>query len=149
MSFKDQSFEARFAKMGDEAEAMYETVTEQSHIRYGLDRPPLKLSALPMRVRHAPDYLESDRFVEVGGYGRDGIFKLKLDKLSCLNWWDDLHPVDIFVWHTTMQRWCRGPLGWFRDHANTENVEVGWFPEGKMYFGFRTKHLGELGWNEV
>ena len=137
MTFRDQPWEQRFAKMGDEAEGHFERYAEEAlglnFVRFGLDRPPLKMSALPTRLRYTPDYLMSNNFVEVQGFGRDQTFKIKLDKLNALHWWNDLHPVYLYVWDTTNERECFVHLFTIDLIINNGDSTLSAFPEGKAY----------------
>jgi hypothetical protein len=133
-SFKDGSFAQRFAAMGDEAEAKFEEITEEGHVRFGLNRPPLKMSMLPARLRHMPDYLLSGTFVEVQGVGRDQIVKLKVTKLNCLLWWSDLHAVDLFIWDSKNTRTTRVPLSRVVAWTEGPDAAIEHFHEGTPYW---------------
>lgn len=138
MTFKDQTWENRFQAMGDEAEGHFERYATESQglgfVRFGLDRPPLKMSSLPTRLRYTPDYLMSNRFVEVQGFGRDQTFKIKLEKLNCLHWWNDLHPVFVYVWDSTNERECMIPLLHLVTLIDQGHAILDAFPEGKAYY---------------
>ena len=82
MSFKDGTWAQRFGALGDEAEQVFERVARYGWVRYGLNRPPLQMHRLPARIRYTPDYLMSNKFIEVQGLGRDQKLKLKLDKIG-------------------------------------------------------------------
>src|SRR6266498_2550714 len=96
-SFRDQDWQARYQGMGDLAEGAFEEVHQYGFVRWGLDRPPIQVHKLPKRIRFAPDYLTTHSFVEVQGFGKDQVIKLKLDKYDALRWWNVLHPVDLFL----------------------------------------------------
>lgn len=138
MSFKNESWESRFDKMGDEAEGVFEYVCEHElelgFTRYGLNRPPLKMASLPARIRYTPDYLMSAKLVEVQGFGRDQVFKLKVDKWGALHAWNTIHPVDLFAWDTTNGRWCFITLTALDNIMDCASLDS--FDEGKPYFGF-------------
>jgi hypothetical protein len=140
MSFKDRGWSSRFDGMGDLAEAKFEevakSVLKRGFVRFGLNRPPLKMTALPARLRYTPDYLMTSRLVEVQGFGRDQTLKLKLDKWGALHWWNDVHPVELFVFDSHNDRWGFVTLAEL-DHllANGE-ASLESFPEGKTYFAF-------------
>lgn len=133
-SFKDQPFAQRMAQMGDAAERKFEETYGEGFVRFGLNRPPINVGKLPTRLRYTPDYLTSDGFVEVQGFGKAQVFQLKLEKLSCLNYWDTLHPVSIFVWDSYRKRYTTVPLKSIRDWIDEGLAELGYFPEGKAYF---------------
>jgi hypothetical protein len=115
--FHEGNFDKRVGTMGDEAEGVFEEVCHVNWVRYGLNRPPLKMSMLDERVRYTPDYLTSAAFVEVQGFGRDQTLKLKVSKMSALAWWNVPHPVELFVWDSTNKRHAQFPLAevqaWF------------------------------------
>lgn len=149
MTFKDQSFSKRFEAMGDEAEGVFEAVcTEQLKLgwaRYGLNRPPIQMHRLPARVRYTPDYLLSSRFMEVQGCGRDQVFKLKFDKAGALHWWNDLLPVELFLWDSMIKRWCIVKLADLDGLAGTRHCVLATFPEGKPYFAYDADAVFDLG----
>lgn len=130
-SFRDQNFTHRFAAMGDEAEAVFEEVHNAAWIRYGLNRPPLRMSSLSPFVRYTPDYLTSTSFVEVQGVGRDRKLKLKYEKKDALDDWDYQFPVELFVWDKTMSRFCY--LDWETVKTIYKKSPTDSFPEGKKY----------------
>lgn len=144
MSFRDESWAKRFDAMGDEAEAVFERVCAEENIgfvRYGLNRPPLRMSMLPARLRYTPDYLMSAKLVEVQGCGRDALVKLKLDKQGALHWWNDVHPVELFLWHTQSRRWGFVPLHAFDTLIECGKATLEKFPEGKSYFSYPFEKL--------
>lgn len=142
-AFKDGSFNQRFAAMGDEAEAKFEEVTEEGHVRFGLNRPPLKMSLLPKRLRNMPDYLLSNSLVEVQGVGRDQIVKIKVEKLRCLEWWNLLHPVELFVWDSSKKRTVRVPLKKIMDLTEGPSAVLDHFHDGPAYFAIPASELFE------
>lgn len=137
MSFKDQKFSQRFSRMGDEAEGIYEQVTDNSFVRFGLERPPINMKWLPEIVRYTPDYLEARRLVEVQGVGKDRTCKLKCDKHAALLQWNVFMPVDLFVWDNVDRAFTSFPIKDFP----IELCELGAFPEGKPYFAVHVDAL--------
>lgn len=131
MSFKDQSFATRFTAMGDEAEAEFERRQTGGYVRYGLNRPPLQMSALSPLVRYTPDYLTSKCFVEVQGVGRDRIVKLKHEKTEALRVWNAFFPLELFLWDRSRQDATQIP--WPAIELLLPLAETGMFPEGKPY----------------
>jgi hypothetical protein len=99
------------------------------------------MHTLPARVRYSPDYLMSGKFVEVQGFGRDQTFKLKLDKFGCLSWWNDLLPVDLFIFDSQNSRWQLMELHGIDSMLGRGVGELKFFPEGKPYFAFPATHL--------
>ena len=141
MSFKDRDYANRFKKMGDEAEGIFEAVYPQGKAKYGLDRPPVSLKAVPAFVRYTPDYLTAKGLVEVQGFGRDQTFKLKVSKYDALNAWHLVWRVDLFAWDTTNQR-----HGMMRLHdfmvAWEDHGTEGSFDDGRNpYMGLHADHL--------
>ena len=137
MSFKEGSWEQRFAKLGDEAERAFEDwaeVTKRGFTRFGLERPPIAMHRLPARIRYAPDYLTSKSFIECQGFGKDQLVKMKVDKAGCLHWWSDLHPVDLFLWDSTNQRSILVTLDRFDQLLCHPEAVLNHFAEGKPYF---------------
>lgn len=129
MAFKDQSFNHRLGAMGDEAESVFEAAYPNGYVRTGLCRPPIQVHALPIQVRYIPDYLTSNGWVEVQGFGRDQTVKLKMEKYQALIWWSWLWPVSLFLWDKTNKRYTILELSALPlEHAN---MDV--FPEGKEY----------------
>lgn len=135
-SFRDQDFQARFAGMGDKAEREFERVMREDRrlgfVRTGLERPPIQVHRLPKHVRYLPDYLTSRCWVEVQGFGQDQIVKVKLDKLEALAWWNQEHPVELFLYDSHNHRWGQYPLALVQ--ALTAHAEIRQFHEGKHYY---------------
>lgn len=137
--FSDKSFDSRFGAMGDEAEGMFEQVHPKGWVRWGLDRPNLKVSALPVKIRYAPDYLTSDGFVEVMGVGRDQILKLKVEKLCCLWQWHAEMPTNLFIWDSKNKRYCTVSIPDLMTQLGI--ASMGSFPEGKVTLEIPVKEL--------
>lgn len=133
MSYKDQPFAHRFAALGDEAEAKFEEVWDKPFIRFGINRPPLHVPSLPERIRHMPDYLCSKELVEVKGFGKDQILKVKLVEYNCMNFWNAMHPLVIFAWDSFQKRHGHFSLGQFTQWINEGQAQLAVFPEGKAY----------------
>jgi hypothetical protein len=135
--------------MGDEAEGHFEEYAEgvlgQKWIRFGLERPPLHMASLPTRLRYTPDYLMSKRFVEVQGFGRDQTAKFKLEKLNAAHWWNDLHPLYIYVWDSHKKREHMFHLFELDRLINEARTELGHFHEKKAYFAFAAEDIFSLG----
>lgn len=141
MSFKDQPFEQRMAKLGDQAEKAFESVVQQGYVRFGLDRPPIQVQALPKRLRYTPDYLMSARFVECQGFGRDQLLKVKRSKLDALCWWATVHPVDFFIYDSHKKRSMFMPLDQLLTMIDLGLCTLDWFPESVAFFSFAAKDL--------
>lgn len=136
MSFKDGEWSERFKALGDQAEAKFCEWADKNrlgYVRWGLDRPPLRMYELPDRVRHAPDFLLTRVFVEAQGFGRDQLVKLKWVKRDCLQWWSTVHPVWMFLWDSYHQRQTFIDLSTL-DSVIADHGEPKKFPEGRPYW---------------
>lgn len=142
MSFQDQPFATRIGKMGDQAEGKFEEWADQQckgWVRFGLNRPPLRMSSLPTRLRYTPDYLCSDGFYEVQGFGRKQTLQLKIEKWSCLNYWNTLHPVHLYIYDSHKDRERVVSLDRVQHWLDNDQVTIGQFPEPKAYFAVPAK----------
>lgn len=136
MSFKDERWSQREQSLGDEAEGHFvEWCNAQplGYVRSGLDRPPLQMWKLPARIRYTPDFLLTKCYVEVQGFGRDQLYKMKFEKLMALHYWNALHPVSLYVWDSHYQRECFIGLTDFDNILGEPGVTQGKFSEGKAY----------------
>jgi hypothetical protein len=152
-TFKDKDWSERFKSMGDEAETVFEDVYPQGFVRFGLNRPPIQMGALPPKVRYTPDYLTSKGFVEVQGLGQDRIFKIKHEKLDALFLWHSDFRADLFLWDRTAKRYGFVRLAdlepvLVKEATTRHFIEDG--AKGKPYYALRidlvpTTHWYELG----
>lgn len=129
-SFHQQSWGDRFAKMGDQAEGVFEGSTSNGYVHYGLSRPPINMGKLPEFLRYTPDYLQHDRLVEVKGLGRDQVLKVKTEQIRALNEWDEKYPVDVFIYDSANNRYTQVSLLELRELIGA-HAEIQQFPEGK------------------
>ncbi len=141
MAFHEQSFANRFGKLGDEAESVFEQVWQDGWVRYGLNRPPLHIASLPERIRHTPDYLTSKNFVEVKGIGRDETIKLKVAEFNCMHYWNQLHPLLLFVWSSHRKAWSVAALPFLQEAIDLGNAQLGLFHDGRAYFALSASLL--------
>lgn len=144
MSFHEGGWHKRFDAMGDEAEGHFEDEFNGlglKFVRYGLNRPPISMSRLSARLRYTPDYLCHNRLIEVQGIGRDQTVKLKLDKFNALHWWNDAHPVELYVWDSKNKRSCLVTLRALDKLLDDGVGELRRFHEGKSYFAFPASAL--------
>lgn len=128
--FHQQSWDTRYASMGDEAEGLFKLLFPNS-ARFGLDRPPVNLTRVPEFIRFMPDFLLHNRLVECMGVGRDQILKLKVDKLLVLLEWDELHETHLFVWDSHKRRHMEMPIVDVAAVARFSDTKF--FPEGPEY----------------
>jgi|TARA_R110002051_G_scaffold46642_4_gene93222 hypothetical protein len=141
--FADQPFNKRIEGMGDLAEGVFEGWCGVNYVRYGLNRPPLAMWKLPLRIRHTPDYLTSDYLVEVQGFGRKQIVQMKLDKWKSLLWWDrNVMPVRLFLHDSHNDRQLMFPIKKLRPLI--DNAEVRKFPEGNEYYALSAGEVWSL-----
>lgn len=139
MSFKDAPFSQRFAALGDQAEGVFETVWPKAWERWGINRPSVSLKGVPAFVRQAPDYWDSDGFIEVMGFGRDQTFKLKCDKHDALLDWAEKWLVRIFVWDSYKKQWS---IAWLHQ-IEEALVNEGWddvFSDGPKFVALKAHH---------
>lgn len=143
--FRNQSFAGRFAAMGDEAEGVFEAVYPEGFVRFGINRPPINLANVPAKIRYTPDFLTGRGLVEVQGFGKDQILKLKHDKLNALWAWHEDFRVDLFVWDSTNKEY-----GWVRlpelDDAITAHAVEAMFPENKPYWALHSMDIPVIEW---
>lgn len=125
--------------MGDEAETMFEQTYPKGFVRWGLNRPPIRVSALPPKIRYAPDYLTSDGFIECMGVGRDQILKLKCEKLLFLLQWHHEMPTSLFIWDSKNKRYTFMAVSDLVDQLGI--ASSGSFPEGKATWNYPINDL--------
>ncbi len=137
MTFRDQAWSNREGKLGDQAEAVFEEQCEEllgcNCVRYGLSRPPINVSKLPLMVRYTPDFLTVRGFVEVQGFGRDQLLKLKYDKFDALMAWNEIFDVMLFVYDSANQRSTLLTMADLITLMEHDAVEERVFVEGKRY----------------
>lgn len=136
-TFKDASWSARFATLGDPAEQAFATLWP-SHHRSGLNRPALNVAKLSLKDRNTPDFLTNDGYCECMGVGgRAPSLKLKAEKMIALCMWDGDTRCDLFVWDSTRRRYWRAPI-WSWVEACVMYGEVKTFPDNdKPYFDLK------------
>jgi hypothetical protein len=145
MSFYQQDFGARFSAMGDEAEGVFDATTTDSQAQFGLNRPPVFLGNVAAFIRYMPDRLQHNRLVECMGIGRDGVLKLKLEKLYALMEWDKFHPVHLFVWDSGQRQHTTQTIWEIAKQCN-EAAELQRFPEGKPAWFLNVRQIFHWVW---
>lgn len=138
--FSEQPFEARFAAMGDEAEGKFMEVHPKGWAVWGLRRPPIRVGALPAKIRYAPDFITSDGFVETMGVGHKQVLKLKIEKHVALLQWDQEMPTQLFVWDSKNKRYAYMGMQALTDALI--HAKPGRFPEGKATWELPVGKLG-------
>lgn len=88
----------------------FEEAWPLSYVRYGVDDPFVHADALPARIRHTPAYLTAEAFVEPIDLGPDATLRLEAEVYRALCWWNQVHPVVLFVHDATTGRWCLEPV---------------------------------------
>ena len=141
MSFSNQSFQARMGAMGDEAEGKFEELHTSGFVRFGLNRPPVKVQMLPSFIRYTPDYLTSHGFVEVQGVGRDRKTKIKIDKAIALQQWHQLFKLQLFIWDSKKQE--AKYIDWEWLWPQLASMPIKHFVEGKPYWEVNIDSLGD------
>lgn len=145
-SFHKLDFGQRFSAMGDTAEGMFERVFDKGFVRFGLNRPPLQMKSLPERLRHMPDYLTSTAFVECKGIGNDDTIKIKVVEWNCMNFWHQVHPLDLFVFSTKRFAWTIAPLRDIASLIDDGNATLSRYHDGRAYFAIPGEHFS---WREL
>lgn len=142
--YRDQPWNSRFGKMGDQAEDVFEKVKPLGpYIRFGWNRPRgISVVHMPTVLRHKPDFYAAGSLIEVVGLGRDGILKLKVSKYEALKLWrkllDDGGGQDIllFVWNSHKEEYAI--LSWSEQKKLVQQSRrlrgVQEFNDGNKYF---------------
>lgn len=141
MAFYERKFSERWDAMGDESEATFESVATEGVAPFGLNRPPVRVADLPQVIRYMPDRLQSKRLVECMGIGKDYSLKLKLDKLFAQQWWNTIHPTELFIWNSHAERWAQVPISDVAKQCQEKGTLLQ-FPEGKPYWRLDVRDLG-------
>jgi hypothetical protein len=149
-AFRDQSWNSRYAAMGDAAEAQcaaWLDATDRGYVRYGLDRPPLKMAMLPEFIRHTPDFLTSHSLIECKGFGRDQTAKIKEADLESLKDWNKQHPVEMFFYDQSNARCIVVALADLLKASKDSRITSGVFNDEipKPYWGYSAELLAEIG----
>jgi hypothetical protein len=133
MSYYEQDFGARFAKMGDEAEQAYLTCVNPKAILSGLNRPALDVRKMPLNMRSAPDVTDLTWYAECIGVGRDGIVKIRWEKFEALHAWTCIAPIKIFVWSSAKKAWWLVDLADFEKACHVHGTPDR-FPDNNKWF---------------
>jgi hypothetical protein len=147
-AFRDQSWAARFDKMGDQAEGQFahwmENVIKAGYVRFGLDRPPLAVHMLPLKIRYTPDFLTSKRLYEVKGFGADRIAKVKVENIAALELW--AADMQTRLWFYNSKDHLAWTVACSPDMTDLlADVHLDTFPEGKAYYKFNYEWLDTHG----
>ena len=131
-------YEQRLRKggMGDEAESVFEEVHKDKWVRFGFNRPPFRMTHLSSFVRHTPDYCDARGLWDCMGLGRDGILKLKVEKMAALQTWAHHQPTGLFVWNSALGEYAYITMNQLDDLIFGESgiAEVRAFNDGNEYY---------------
>lgn len=122
----------RAGGMGDEAEGIFEQVHKEKWVRFGFNRPPFRMTHLSSFVRHTPDYCDRFGLWDCMGLGRDGVLKLKVEKLQALREWDQQQQTGLFVWNSALREYAYLDIGWL--NAYCAGSEIRAFNDGNEYY---------------
>ncbi len=145
-----QPFSERYSVMGDMAEMAYERVARSKgvkFVRYGLNRPPVKVGGLPLFVRFTPDYLTQANLVECKGFGGDSTLKIKVAQMKALREWNSRMPVDFFLFNSAAEAYAFVSY----DEMNAVSYDCGdvhRFPEGNIAYFIPVQEL-EAEWQSL
>lgn len=137
--FNKQSFDNRYAYLGDTAEAAFDRVHPKHH-KLGLNRPKFGLRGVDANIRYTPDRLLPSAFVEVMAIGHDNTLKLKHEKLEALKAWQRLADTDLFVYHKPRNVYWQAPVrAWSRKFTShgVDNI----FDDGKTFIALTTDNI--------
>jgi hypothetical protein len=137
MSYRNGSWSARKDKLGDEAEGKFMEWCERNDVvyeRFGFDHSELDVAHLPRRIRYRPDFLTNKKLVECIGLGRDQKAKLAIYKWNVLEYWNTVHPVDLYVWDRQKKRETFVPLETWDRLVDELKADLASFPEKKAYW---------------
>lgn len=132
--FHTQTFANRLGAMGDQAEQAFEDVWPTTWLRFGLNRPPIKVSSLPEFLRYTPDYMSGENMIEVQGIGREGVLKLKVEKYCALKSWDLIHPTLLFIFDSRRKKWGAFPIAELNTVLRNEGWTIGQFHDGPVFY---------------
>jgi hypothetical protein len=146
--FHEQSFQARFGELGDTAETIFEQVWPYKVERYGLRRPAISMATLPEFVRFTPDFLSRSQLIEVQGFGRDGLVKLKIDKWHALKTWALFMPTVLFLYDSKKKRWGEISVDDLCIYIRQNDVTIDSFHDGNQFYSIPADSL-PVEWHEV
>lgn len=140
-SFKDRQWSERFQKMGDEAEGEFLKRHPAAH-RLGLNRPAWRVHDMPTdEMKCTPDFMLSDRLVEVMGFGKDGLLKLKHMKADALGNWLAIGPVTLWVWDSSTHRCWEAHVDEWVDACWSHGVVRHFHDNGQPYHELPVSHF--------
>lgn len=142
--FSDLPFAHRFNAMGDRAEAIFDSIYPSAH-KLGLNRPLFSVAGMPAPLRHTPDRMDRRGLHEVMGVGRDGILKMKDEKLDALWQWRRLGDVHLFVYDSAHNMYYHDELTAWTRQIDAYGEPGTFSSDGKDYAGLRIEHFPTQG----
>lgn len=144
-AFRDRSWGSRVTALGDEAEGKFAEWAEEygfGFAPYGLSRPPIQVHKVPVFIRYTPDFITTKYLYEVQGHGREGITKIKYDKLAAMLDWHEYMPVRMFLWNSHRKVRFDVPIVEYNAILNSDLGVHGAFEDGaKPWVGVSDEHL--------
>lgn len=136
--YNEQTWQNRYATMGDTAETIFETIAPFGKFeRFGFNRLPFRMTHMSEFVRHTPDYVTATgHLIEVMGCGTDLVLKLKVSKYEALKEWNRHNQVVLFLWNSATSEYCT--LHWEQvkgQVAAARKRGILAFNDGNEYFG--------------
>lgn len=151
--FHERPMNERWLKMDDEAMAVFEAVWPKNWIRYGLDRAPISTKKWPDKWVMKPDCADSDGLIEVQGFGKDRLLKIKDRKRAALtDWYWDLQEADntqaslrFFVWDRFASCWTVQDWSVIDVLLDTPYLRAA-YHEGNTYGALHADQLADWTW---
>lgn len=138
-NFNAQSFDNRYAYLGDTAEGAFDLVYPKHH-KLGLNRPKFGLRGVDANIRYTPDRLLPSGFVEVMAIGHDNTLKLKHEKLESLRAWSKLANTELFVYHKPKHMYWQAPISMWSRRLKQHGEDRA-FDDGKTYVALHTDNF--------
>jgi len=107
-----------------------------------LDRAPIGTPNWPAKWRCAPDVGDKDGLIEIQGFGRDRLLKIKDTKREALNLWSAEGPLRYFCWDSFRKRWFVTEWGVVDGLLDYPHV-IGKFHDGPTYGALHSDQLDE------
>jgi hypothetical protein len=147
VGFSNRPWRARERFLGDTSEEAFKdwcNVVGLKWADYGLRRPDLDVSALPLKIRYTPDFIGGDQLYEVMAVGRDHLLKLKVEKYLALGQWNQEAPTHLWVWNWPMKSGGALPIPSLADVV-IGAPDLRSFRDGKHYWSIKVQDL-DISW---
>lgn len=144
MSFHEKDWKARYAELGDQAEQAFFAQFPKAH-RVGLCRPEFSMNGMRPTMRYAPDFMLRDMFVEVMGISsrKDGLLKIKLEKLNALLMWVAIGDVHLWVYDSSTRNSWQAPIDEWAAQCWLHAERHTFADNNKPYWSLPTSHFPE------